>query len=111
MPKKEYLGDIEDQDKEELFTYVNTVYALTDLKNTLEAPNPQLAHMMDGISHEEIDKELNEAALKRVQKLDDIRNKYQFAKTVKKEELVIMDDGKAYRYLDRNWLQCKCSND
>jgi hypothetical protein len=107
MPKKVFLGNVENEDKEELFTYVNTVYALTDLKNTLEDPNAQIAHMLDGISHEEIDKELNEAIRKRAQKLDDIHNKYQFAKTIKKEELVVMEDGKAYRYKKNPFKEVK----
>ena len=96
MPKREYLGEIEHADLDQLFENKYRVQALLDFKKTLHDPAPVVLHMLEGISPEQLDKEIEEARIRKEKGFAAIYNKYQWMQTTQPENIYISEMGIVY---------------
>jgi hypothetical protein len=96
MPKREYLGEIDPAELGQLFENKHRVQALIDLKKTLNDPAPVVLHMLEGISSEQLDKEIQEARIGKEKGFAAIYNKYQWMQVARPENISITKEGKVY---------------
>ena len=109
MPKKEYLGEIDSLELlGKLFENKNREKSLIDLKKTLRYPASVVRHMLEGISTEQLDKEIYEARLGKEKGFAEIYDKYDWMQVTSIENIYISEEGKVYDTCSRG--DCRCDS-
>jgi hypothetical protein len=108
MSKRIYLGEIEGIELSELFESKNRINALKDLIRTLNDPEPVVLHILEGISTDQVEKEINEAVVRKNEKFSEIYDKHEWMHVTGQENIFISEEGKVYQTCSGD--DCKCNS-